>query len=88
VDGGIGIPLEQILAGSRRDLLKFESSVGDRSTGQMISGRNAQGLPQEVQAKGWKPGKKEGWEGLTKEQVVTYQPESSRELSAISSRRP
>ena len=46
----------------------------------MIAG-TAQGLPKEVKATGWKPGKKKGWKGLAKGQVVAYQPDSSRELS-------
>ena len=57
VDNGADIPLEQILAGPRRGLLKLESSVGDRSIGQMISGTAQDGFPKEVAATGWKPGK-------------------------------
>ena len=37
--------------------------------------------PVKVSATGWKPGKKKGWKGLAKGQVVAYQPGASRELS-------
>ena len=36
---GADIPLEQILTGPRRSLLKFEESGHDRSIGDMIEGR-------------------------------------------------
>ena len=81
IDGGADIPLEQILAGPKRGLLKFETSGGDRSIGQMIGGTGQDGLPVEVKATGWKPGKKKGWAGLVKGQIITYQSDKSRELS-------
>ena len=62
VDGGVNIPLEQILAGPRRSLLEFERSSDVRSVGQMLAGENNAGtLPPEVRARGWKPGQKRGW---------------------------
>ena len=82
VDNGADIPLEQILCGPRRGLLEFEhDATGARSIGQMIDGKGMEGLPSAVQARGWKPGKKRGWIGLTKGHVVTYQSDTSRELS-------
>ena len=81
VDKGGNIPLEQILAGPRRGLLEFECDSGERSVGQMISGSGGpEALPPEVRATGWKPGKKKGWSGLTRGQVVAYRPDASREL--------
>ena len=46
----------------------------------MINGK-VEGLPNEVVATGWKPGKKKGWKGLAKGHLVAYQPNASRELS-------
>ena len=80
MDQGNDIPLEQILAGPRRGHLAFEESKGDRSIGQMVAGKEL-GLPPEVKATGWKPGKKKGWLGLTKGQYVAYQSSASRRLS-------
>ena len=58
VDNGADIPLEQILAGPKRGQLHFEPSAGNRSIGQMIAREAAEELPGEVEAAGWKPGKK------------------------------
>ena len=80
VDGGVDIPLEQILAGPKRGLLKFEASQG-KSIGQMITGDGKDSLPPVVKASGWKPGKKKGWVGSTRGQYVAYQSDFSRELS-------
>ena len=63
VDGGADIPLEQILAGPKREALKFEPSE-DRRIDQMVAGEQVEGLPPNVKATGWKPGKKKGWQGL------------------------
>ncbi len=60
VDEGVDIPLEQILASPKRGRLSFETSIGDRSIGQMISGQTADGLPKEVQAIGYKSGVRKG----------------------------
>ena len=81
VEGGGNIPLEQILAGPRRSLLHFEPADGDRSIGQMLRKEGEDGLPVEVKAMGWKPGKKTGWKGLTRGQVVAYRPDASRKLA-------
>ena len=81
VDDGVDIPLEQLLVGPRRSLLKFEPSQGDRSIGQMMAGDASANLPAEVKAAGWKSSKKKGWKGLVKGQVVAYQSGVSRELS-------
>jgi hypothetical protein len=81
VDGGVDIPLEQILAGPRRGNLAFEQVLGDRSVGQMIAGASDTSLPPEVKATGWKPSVTKGWKGLTKGQVVAYRSDASRELS-------
>jgi hypothetical protein len=82
VDDGTDIPLEQILAGPRRGLLKFEHSPdADRSVGQMISGTGVDGLPAEVRATGWKASKTKGWRGFQKGQVVAYRPDANKELS-------
>ena len=46
VDDGADIPLEQILAGPRRGLLKFEQMPDhDRSVGAMVTGQDANALP-------------------------------------------
>ena len=74
VDQGTDIPLEQILAGPRRGLLKFEQSVAaDRSVGQMISGTGVDGLPAEVLATGWKPSKTRGWKGYSERAIRSIQ---------------
>ena len=46
----------------------------------MIAREAADELPGEIEAVGWKPGKKKGWKGLTKGHVVTYRPNASKEL--------
>ena len=82
VEGGEDIPLEQILAGPRRGLLKFESSPEEgRSVGQMIDGSGLENLPAGVKATGWKPSKTKGWRGLRRGQFIAYRSDNSRELS-------
>jgi len=82
VEGGINIPLEQILAGPRRSLLEFQKTSDVRSVGQMLAGDNVAGtLPPEVVATGWKVGKKGGWKGLVRGQYIAYRPDASRRLA-------
>ena len=82
VDNGNDIPLEQLLAGPRRGLLKFEQATdADRSVAQMIAGDGTDILPAEVKATGWKASKTTGWRGLRKGQFVAYRPDNSRRLA-------
>lgn len=81
VDGRADIPLEQILAGPRRGLLKFESSEGDASTGQMETANMRDGFPHQVKASGWTPSTQKGWKSLITSQVAAYRPDVPRELS-------
>ena len=61
VDGGVDIPLEQILAGPKRGLLAFEGSEGGRSIGQMVADQSSDvNLPPVVKASGWKASKRKG----------------------------
>lgn len=46
----------------------------------MVAGKDL-GLPPEVKATGWRPGKKKGWIGLAKSQYVACQASGSRKLS-------
>ena len=81
VDEGANIPLEQILVGPRRSLLKFETQDDKRSVGDMLSSPDNKPLPPVVKAAGWKLSKKVGWNDLRRGQVIAYQTDESRELS-------
>ena len=82
VDGGVDIPLEQVTQGLKRSLLEFEHcSAPLRTVGQMMEGQmNAGALPPEIEARGWKPGKKAGWKGLVRGSYLVYRAGPTREL--------
>jgi len=75
VDAGVNIPLDQILAGPYRSLVRFEDRQSDvRGIGEMLRG---EGRPpdgsQATPHRGSGPGRRKGWAGLGAGACVAYQ---------------
>jgi hypothetical protein len=82
LEGGLDIPLDQILLGPKRSTLKFDEDDTERSVGMMLLGSDQAGqLPPGIQPTGWKPGQKKGWKGLSAGTHVAYRSSNSKELS-------